>query len=185
MVTTAPEIVRLPRPAISAAEAHVRASRLRLVLTDCDGVLTDGGVYYSESGEALRRFSVRDGMGVERLRRAGVKTVIVTRERSDFATRRAEKLGLPHVFVGVQDKGTILPTLLQKAHCAVEEVAFIGDDVNDLELLEILARTGLTGAPADAMPEVAAAVHYRCQHAGGSGAFREFAEWILSLRTER
>ena len=185
MVTTAPEIVPARRPAISAAEAHVRASRLRLVITDCDGVLTDGGVYYSESGEALRRFSVRDGMGVERLRRAGVKTVIVTRERSDFAARRAEKLGLPHLFAGVQDKGTMLPTVLEKTHCGVEDVAFIGDDVNDLELLEIVGRTGLTGAPADAMSEVAAAVHYRCERSGGAGAFREFAEWILALRKDR
>ena len=100
-----------PRPggpgasgALSPAELHRRAARLRLVLTDSDGVLTDTGVYYSERGEELKRFSIRDGMGVERLRNAGVDTGIVTGERSPSVVRRAEKLGLPHVLLGVKDK---------------------------------------------------------------------------------
>src|SRR5215470_14453346 len=95
------------------AELRARARRLRLVLTDSDGVLTDGGVYYGDSGEALRRFSVRDGMGVERLREAGVATAIVTRERSEPVARRAEKLALPFLFLGVHDKAAHLPAILR------------------------------------------------------------------------
>ena len=159
-----------------------RAQRLRLVLTDCDGVLTDGSVYYGESGEALRRFSVRDGMGVERLRAAGIETAIVSREPSANIARRAEKLRLPYLYLGVRDKAAHLPAILAETGLEVSHLAFIGDDVNDLELLAAVSEHGLTAAPADAMPEVLAVCHHPCQARGGAGAFREFAEWILSLR---
>ena len=168
----------------STAELAARARRLRLVLTDSDGVLTDGGVYYSDSGEALRRFSVRDGMGVERLREAGIATAIVTRERSEPVARRAEKLALPVLFLGVHDKAAQLPAILQDTGLALDALAYIGDDVNDLGILAAVAAEGLTGAPADAMPEVLACCHYACAARGGHGAFREFAEWILRLRRE-
>jgi len=159
-----------------------RARRLRLVLTDCDGVLTDGSVYYSEAGESLRRFSVRDGMGVERLRRAGIGTAIVSREPSANIARRAEKLGLPHLFLGVRDKAAHLPRILAETGLELADLAYVGDDVNDLEILTAVGEQGLTGAPADAMPEVLAVCHYLCAARGGAGAFREFAEWILHLR---
>jgi len=163
-------------------ELAVRAARVRLVLTDCDGVLTDGAVYYSADGEALRRFSVRDGMGVERLREAGIATAIVTREESSAIARRAEKLHLAHAFLGVRDKERQLPALLRQTGCALRELAYIGDDVNDLGIIAAIAAQGLTAAPADAVAEVSAAVHHRCLARGGHGAFREFAEWILSSR---
>jgi len=162
-----------------------RARRLRLVLTDCDGVLTDGSVYYGETGEALRRFSVRDGMGVERLRLAGIATAIVSREPSANIARRAEKLRLPHLFLGVRDKAAHLPAILAETGRTVAELAYIGDDVNDLEILSAVGEEGLTAAPSDAMPEVLAAVHYLCTARGGAGAFRDFAEWILRLRLEQ
>lgn len=161
--------------------AH-RARRVRLVLTDSDGVLTDGGVYYSDTGEALRRFSVRDGMGVERLREAGIATAIITRELAGCVARRAEKLRLPHCFLGVQDKAAHLATVRQQTGLPLDALAYIGDDVNDLGILTAIGERGLTAAPADAMPEVLAAVHHRCVARGGHGAFREFAEWILRLR---
>jgi 3-deoxy-D-manno-octulosonate 8-phosphate phosphatase (KDO 8-P phosphatase) len=167
---------------LTRADAVRRGRRVKLVLTDCDGVLTDGGVYYSEYGEALRRFSVRDGMGVERLRESGIATAIVTREQSRAVERRAEKLRLPHVFLGVRDKERVLPEILRDTGLALDQLAYIGDDVNDLGLLQAVGREGLTGAPADAMAEVVAAVHCRCLNPGGFGAFREFAEWILDLR---
>jgi 3-deoxy-D-manno-octulosonate 8-phosphate phosphatase (KDO 8-P phosphatase) len=163
-------------------ELAERAARVRLVLTDCDGTLTDGTVYYSEAGEAMKRFSLRDGLGVERLREAGIATAIVTREVSLLVRRRAEKLHLPFFFDGIGDKAAHLPAIERETGLAGEALAYIGDDLNDLGILEAVARSGLTACPADAVPEVRQAVHYCASAAGGLGAFREFAEWILRLR---
>jgi 3-deoxy-D-manno-octulosonate 8-phosphate phosphatase (KDO 8-P phosphatase) len=164
------------------AEARRRARRLRLVLSDCDGVLTDGGVFYGASGEEMKRFSIRDGMGVERLRQAGIESGIVSGEVSPSILRRAEKLGLPHVLLGVKDKRAAVQGLCTSLGLRLEEVAYIGDDVNDVTLLVALAGQGLTAAPSDALPEVARLVHHLCQVPGGSGALRDFAEWLLGLR---
>jgi 3-deoxy-D-manno-octulosonate 8-phosphate phosphatase (KDO 8-P phosphatase) len=161
-----------------------RARRVRLVLTDSDGVLTDAGVYYSDRGEELRRFSVRDGMGVERLRAAGIATAIVTRERAGAVARRAEKLNLPHLFLGVHDKAAHLPVIQRETGLPLAALAYIGDDVNDLGILAAVGAEGLTAAPSDAMPEVLAVCHHVCAARGGHGAFRELAEWILRLRRE-
>jgi len=169
-------------PTLSALELSARAKRLRLLLTDCDGVLTDGGVYYSESGEILRRFSVRDGMGVELLREAGVETAVVTRESSECIRQRAAKLRLPFAFTGIKDKAAHLGVILLESGLAKETLAAIGDDVNDLGLIQAVGERGLTAAPSDAMPEVLEAVHYRCAARGGFGAFRDFAEFVLRLR---
>jgi 3-deoxy-D-manno-octulosonate 8-phosphate phosphatase (KDO 8-P phosphatase) len=173
-----------PRFVLTPVEVEARARRLKLVLTDCDGVLTDAGVYWSDGGEVMRRFSVRDGMGVELLRGAGIATAILSRELSPCVARRSEKLGLPHLFLGVQDKEAHFPRILEVAGVGAGEVAFIGDDVNDAALLARVSWRGLTAAPADAMPSVAGMVHYRCSAPGGHGAFREFAEWILEARGE-
>jgi len=168
--------------ALSAEQLVARARQVRLVLTDCDGVLTDGTVYVGEHGEALKRFSLRDGMGVERLREAGIETAIVTRERSPIVARRAEKLRLPHLFEGVLDKAAELPRILAASGRGRHEVAYIGDDLNDLGILGEVGREGLTASPFDALEPVANAVHHVCRARGGEGAFREFAEWILRLR---
>jgi 3-deoxy-D-manno-octulosonate 8-phosphate phosphatase (KDO 8-P phosphatase) len=176
--------VRLATPshrALSAPELVVRAQRLRLVLTDCDGVLTDGTAWYSERGEELKRFSLRDGMGVELLRHDGIETGIVTRERSGPVRRRAEKLGVV-LFEGVRDKEAELPRILAATEREAGELAYIGDDVNDLGILRAIRSEGLTAAPADATPAVTAQAQLRCQARGGEGAFREFADWILRLR---
>jgi 3-deoxy-D-manno-octulosonate 8-phosphate phosphatase (KDO 8-P phosphatase) len=162
-----------------------RAARIRLLLTDCDGVLTDGGVYYGDSGEVLKRFNIRDGMGVARLRAAGIETGIITGETSPSVARRAEKLRLEHVHLGVSDKLAALPKILERAGLELDQVAFIGDDVNDLGALSAITKAGLTGAPNDAMQPVLDVVHYRTRLSGGHGAFRELAEWILSARTGR
>ncbi|AUX43718.1 3-deoxy-D-manno-octulosonate 8-phosphate phosphatase [Sorangium cellulosum] len=166
--------------AISDAELSARARRIRLVLTDCDGVLTDTGVYYSERGEELKRFSLRDGMGVERLARAGVASAIVTGETSPSVRRRADKLGM-RLFLGVRDKGAHLPSILRETGVSLPEVAYIGDDVNDLAIMLAVAEVGLTAAPADAVADVLCAAHRRCEARGGHGAFRDFADWILKL----
>ncbi|HEU4732918.1 MAG TPA: HAD hydrolase family protein [Kofleriaceae bacterium] len=163
-------------------DAAARAARLALVVTDNDGVLTDGTVYVSAAGEQLKAYSVRDGMGVERLRAHGVATGVLTREPPPLIAPRAAKLELPHLWTSVRDKRGHLGRILEDAGVSLDRLAYIGDDLNDLELLELVGAVGLTAAPADAMPRVRDAVHYVCDAPGGRGAFREVAEWLLSLR---
>lgn len=156
-----------------------KAQRIKLLLTDVDGVLTDNGVYYGENGEVMKRFSIRDGMGVERLRKlCGIDTGIMTGELSPSVARRAEKLQITHLYLGVKDKLGRLNEVMRTHQLSWEEIAFIGDDVNDLEVLQ---RVGLSACPGDAMPAVREVVHYQCQERGGYGAFREFAEQIIQL----
>jgi 3-deoxy-D-manno-octulosonate 8-phosphate phosphatase (KDO 8-P phosphatase) len=170
----------------------LRAARLRLVITDVDGVLTDGGVYYSERGESLKRFSLRDGMGVELLRDAGIETAFMTREDSAIVARRAEKLRVRHCYLGVADKRAALPRVQQEAglqgglEAGLDDgqIAYIGDDVNDLEIMAALALRGLVGAPVDAIAAARALAHHVTRRPGGQGAFRDFADWLLDLRQE-
>lgn len=172
-----------PPPVLADAELCARARRIALVLTDSDGVLTDAGVYYSERGEELKRFSIRDGMGVERLRNAGIATAIVTGEKSGSVVKRAEKLGI-RAYLGVKDKAALLPAILAEHGVEIGQVAYIGDDVNDVPAMRAIRESGLIGAPADALTMVLAEVHHRTEEPGGHGAFRGFAEWILALREE-
>ncbi|HEY7373882.1 MAG TPA: 3-deoxy-D-manno-octulosonate 8-phosphate phosphatase [Polyangia bacterium] len=169
-------------PPLFERELEMRAARIKLVATDVDGVLTDGCVYYGDDGEVLKRFSLRDGMGVERLRGDGIETAFVTRESSRIVSRRAEKLKIRLCYLGVADKRALLPDMLAEAGIAANEIAYIGDDVNDAGIIAAVAPRGLVAAPLDAVPSVLHSVHYRCAQPGGVGAFRDFAEWILDLR---
>jgi len=165
---------------MSEDQLRTSAARIKLLLTDVDGVLTDNGVYYSEHGEVMKRFSIRDGMGVERLRKlAGVDTGIITGETSPSVVRRAEKLQIRELYLGIRNKLGTVEEILQRLQLRWEEIAYIGDDVNDLEVME---RAGLAACPADAMPQVSEIVHYHCRNKGGYGAFREFAEWLIELK---
>ena len=163
-------------------ELRRRASAVKLVLTDNDGVLTDTGVYYGPSGEVFKRFSIRDGMAVRLLRSVGIETAIITGETSPSIRRRAEKLKMRFLYLGIEDKLMQLENILASTRLSAHEIAFIGDDVNDLGIIKAIRKEGLTGAPADAMPRVASAVHYVCDTPGGRGAFREFADWLIALR---
>jgi len=165
------------------ADAAQRAARLALVITDNDGVLTDGTVYVSAAGEQLKAYSVRDGMGVERLRDHGIATAIVTREGPALIAPRAHKLEVRHLWTSVRDKHAHLGRILDEADVALDQLAYLGDDLNDLDIIEAIGEVGLTAAPADAMPRVRDAVHYVCEAPGGRGAFREVAEWLLRLRS--
>jgi 3-deoxy-D-manno-octulosonate 8-phosphate phosphatase (KDO 8-P phosphatase) len=167
---------------LEPAELRRRARAIRLVLSDVDGVLTDAGVYYSAIGEEFKRFSLRDGMGVELLRGAGIQTGLVSRERSPIVLSRARKLELRHVFLGVHDKLAALDGILAQADVPLDAVAYIGDDVNDLGVLERIATVGLTAVPADAMSDVKAIAHLVTEARGGEGAFREFADSIRQWR---
>ena len=156
-----------------------KARKIKLILTDNDGVFTDTGVYYSDKGEMLKRFSIRDGMGVERLKKiSGIETGIITGELSPSVKKRAEKLGIKKLHLGVKDKTSLLKKILKEDSLKAENIAFIGDDVNDIELIK---SAGLSAAPADAMPDIKNIVDYVCDERGGYGAFREFAELIIVL----
>jgi len=161
-------------------ELAAKARRIRLVLTDCDGVLTDGGVYYSGRGEEMKRFNIRDGMGVERLRHHGVATGIVTGELSPSVAQRAEKLKISELHLGIKDKATLLQSILTRLGLVAEEVAFLGDDTNDVEILGLV---GLAACPADATDFARAVAHFRCTVPGGHGCFRELAEFIIASQT--
>jgi YrbI family 3-deoxy-D-manno-octulosonate 8-phosphate phosphatase len=159
--------------------ARARAARIQLVLTDCDGVLTDGAVYCGEAGELTLRFSRRDGHGVARLREAGIAVGILTREDSPIVAGRAEKLGITDLYAGVVDKRAALETIARSHGLAFDQIAYVGDDVHDLPVLEAV---GFSAAPTDAEPAVRAAVDAVLSRPGGHGAFREFAETILAAR---
>jgi 3-deoxy-D-manno-octulosonate 8-phosphate phosphatase (KDO 8-P phosphatase) len=169
---------------LEMGEVLRRARGIKLVVSDVDGVLTDANVYYSARGEELKRFSMRDGMGVERLRNSGIDTAFLTREDSPIVVQRAHKLRVTHTHLAVRDKREFIERWLSKLSIPRSRVAYIGDDVNDLEAMCFVAEEGLTGAPSDAMPEVLEVAHFRATRGGGQGAFREFAELLISSQTQ-
>jgi YrbI family 3-deoxy-D-manno-octulosonate 8-phosphate phosphatase len=160
-----------------------KLEKIKLVITDVDGVLTDTGVYYSEKGEELKRFSIRDGMGVERLRRyAGIETIIITGENSGSVKARAKKLGIEEYYLGVKNKLQLLDEILKKIKVDSENIAYIGDDVNDLNLME---KVGFKATPADGTVFIKRIADYVCETKSGNGAFREMAELIISYNVKK
>ncbi len=159
-----------------------KASRIKLLITDCDGVLTDGGVYYGEDGEQLKKFNIQDGMGVERLRKlTGIETAIITGEASPSLVKRAEKLQIVELHLLAKDKPAVLREMLSRLQLTGEQIAYIGDDYNDLEIMKLV---GFTASPSNALPGIKAHVDYVCENKGGEGSFREFAELIIELKNE-
>ncbi len=160
-----------------------KARKIKLVLTDCDGVLTDTGTYYSANGEEMKRFSIRDGMGTERLRKlCNIETGIVTGENSGIVSRRAEKLNITEVHLGIKDKAKLVREIAERLNLKLEEIAFIGDDTNDLEILKLV---GLTAAPSDATRFAKELVDIIVESKGGHGAFRDFAEFIIEANLKK
>jgi len=161
-------------------ELQEKARKIKLLITDCDGVLTDGGVYYGEQGEVLKKFNIKDGMGVERLRKlADVHTSIITGEVSPSVIKRAEKLQITELHLGIKDKLSVLIQIMVNRNLLKHEIAYIGDDVNDIEIMQ---NVGLTACPADAISFTKNIADYVCQSKGGEGCFREFAEFIIALK---
>jgi 3-deoxy-D-manno-octulosonate 8-phosphate phosphatase (KDO 8-P phosphatase) len=160
-----------------APPAPGRLAGIRFLYADGDGVLTDGKVYVGPDGVEWKRFSLRDGMGVERLRKlAGVEVGIISGEDSPALARRAAKLGITRLYLGIKDKRAVLESAAQAEGLPLSGFAFIGDDVNDLE---VMAAAGFSACPADAMPAVVAAAEYVCRNRGGEEAFREVCELII------
>ena len=152
---------------------------LKLFATDVDGVLTDAGMYYGESGEELKKFHTRDGMGLKLLQAEGVITAIITMENTKIVERRGMKLDIPEVFQGAKDKVAVLFALSEKYGIPFDQMAYIGDDVNDVEALRAV---GYAAAPADCVQQVRRVVHYVCKKRGGEGAVREVIDRILAAK---
>lgn len=145
---------------------------------DVDGTLTDGKLYIGSNGEVMKAFNVKDGMLISSLEKYDVIPVVITGRQSVITARRCEELGITEVHQGVKDKISQLTKIAEKYNCRLDNIAYIGDDINDLECLQIC---GISGCPADAVREVKAAVDYICQNNGGYGAVREFIEYIITV----
>ena len=155
------------------------ARRLRLLVLDVDGVLTDGRVTYTTSGEETKTFHVRDGLGVQLLVAAGVRVAIISGRASEVVSRRAAELSIEPVLQGIGDKVAAFEQLLYDFDCPEECSGYIGDDLPDLP---VLRRTGLSFAVADAAPEVRTTAHVVLRAGGGQGAVREACEMILRAK---
>lgn len=160
-------------------DVRARAEKIRLVLLDVDGVLTDGRLYYGPEGEALKAFHVRDGLGVRLLQENGVEVGIITARKSAPLERRVSDLRIRHFFPGQDDKLACYEALKKKLSLDDNEIAYVGDDLIDLPILH---KVGLAVTVADGHPMVKGAVHYATEAPGGNGAVRELADLILECR---
>lgn len=157
----------------------LRASRIRLVIFDVDGVLTDGRLYFGNDGNETKAFHVRDGHGIRMLMNQGIETAVISGRQAVSVTRRMADLGVSHVQQGVHDKGQAFEELRARLDLPAEAVAFVGDDVIDLP---VMTRVGFAVAVADADPFVVRHAHWQTRTAGGRGAVREVAEFILAAQ---
>jgi 3-deoxy-D-manno-octulosonate 8-phosphate phosphatase (KDO 8-P phosphatase) len=149
----------------------------KLIITDIDGVWTDGGMYYDQSGNEWKKFNTSDSAGILFCKKLNIKTAIITGEETEIVKRRAEKLKVDFLFQGVKDKLAVAIDLCQKLDIFLNEVAYIGDDINDLKLLK---EVGFSSCPENAADYIKNKVHYITKKKGGEGAYREFVEYIVS-----
>ena len=157
-----------------------RARKIKLLLMDCDGVLTDGRLYFTESGEAMKVFHVRDGQGLALWHKAGFRSGIITgRGAEKILEKRATELGIHYIKARSQDKAKDFEDILQSENISASEVAYIGDDIGDICLME---KVGLPIAVADAVSEVFPYIIYKTEKAGGFGAVREVTDLLLSAK---
>ncbi|HWP35319.1 MAG TPA: HAD hydrolase family protein [Thermodesulfobacteriota bacterium] len=168
-----------PSAAPLPPELLARARRIRLVVLDVDGVLTDGGIAVASDGSETKTFHVRDGHAIKLLQHAGIEVALVSGRRSAPVVRRAAELGISLVVQGASDKAASFEAILAARGLEAAEAAGVGDDIVDLPLLR---RAGLAVAVADSAPELAPYVHYVTRAPGGRGAVREVAELILKAQ---
>lgn len=150
---------------------------IKLVITDIDGVWTDGGMYYDNNGNEFKKFNTSDSAGVMMLRGLNIPLVIMTGEDTAIVKRRAEKLKVDYLFMGIRNKLLVATTLCRDLGVTLEETAFIGDDINDVPLLRAV---GLSATPANAVDYVRSEANWRLSRKGGDGVFREFVEKIVN-----
>ncbi|MCU0549105.1 MAG: HAD-IIIA family hydrolase [Leptolyngbya sp. Prado105] len=164
---------------LSQAEFEVRLAKVRLLALDVDGVMTDGGLYYTETGEELKKFNVKDGLGIQRAISCGIEVAILSAGSSPATLHRAKRLGIQHVYIRVPDKLVALKQLCDRLNLSLEQVAYIGDDLVDIPAMESV---GVPITVADAMPENQAIAHYITQKSGGQGAVREVCDLLAKQR---
>jgi N-acylneuraminate cytidylyltransferase len=155
---------------------QARASRIKFLVLDVDGTLTDAGMYYGPAGEALKKFNTRDAHGLQRLREQGIGVCVITTETSPSVEARMKKLRIDEYYPGVSDKFPLLLELSKRWDVPLENIGYVGDDLSDLECL---SHAGVAFCPADAVPRVARQAHYICEYPGGQGAVREVCDLIL------
>ncbi|MGY5146747.1 MAG: KdsC family phosphatase [Candidatus Nitrosopumilus sp. bin_7KS] len=156
-----------------------KCMKLKLITTDVDGVLTDGGRYYGNNGESMKKFHTRDGMGVNILLRNNIKTGIITKEKSKIVSKWADEMNVSLLFMGQKHKEQTLLEICKKYNYQNSEISYIGDDVNDIKLMKLV---GFSAAPNDAIDEVKNNADYVCSHNGGDGSFREIVDLILKIK---
>ena len=153
-----------------------KPKNIKILLTDVDGVLTDGGMYYNSKGDFMKKFHARDGMGVTLLRKKGIPTIIVTKEKTDIVRKWASKMKIAKIFDGIQNKEKIVDEICKKYKVTASQIGYIGDDVNDIELLK---KVGFSATPKNGITKVQKIVDYICKKNGGEGAFREIADLLI------
>ncbi|MCM1342927.1 MAG: HAD hydrolase family protein [Lachnospiraceae bacterium] len=154
---------------------------IKFLVIDVDGTLTDGKVYIGNDGELCKAFYVRDGIGIKAVIRNGIIPVILTSRESEIVIRRCEELGIDHIYQGAEDKKTALTEIMDTLSISPDELAYIADDINDLESMKL---AGVRACPNDASPEIRRISDFVCFSNGGEGAVREFCEYILQQNIE-
>ena len=167
-------VARLP-----TADLKKRLAGIKLLSLDTDGILTDGGIYFTDSGDELRKFNVKDGMGIKIAQAAGIDIAIITASSTPSIGHRATGLGVDHVFLGVEDKAQTLKRLCDRLKISPDQVVHVGDDLNDIPVLELV---GVPISVADAMPSAKDAACYVTDRRGGDGAVREICDLIATAK---
>ena len=156
-----------------------KLKNVKILLTDVDGVLTDGGMYYSGSGDTMKKFHARDGMGISLLKKNGIPTVIVTKEKTQMVKKWAKKMPIAKLYDGILKKEDVLEKISKEFKVKPSEIAFIGDDVNDINLLKLV---GFSAMPNDGIKQLKSICDYQCRTTGGNGVLREIAELIFERK---
>ena len=175
----------IPHPAESLVLAKIpaalreRLARIKLMIFDVDGVLTDGSLWYGEQGEMFKRFNALDGHGLKMLATSGIKVALVTGREGPIVDRRAAELGLGDVIQNVRDKGAVLTELVARYHLTLEDSRFMGDDLIDLPAMQ---RAGFAASVPEAPPYMTQAAHWVATKSGGKGAARECCDLILAAQ---
>ena len=152
---------------------------IKLLIMDVDGTMTDGKIYIGNNGEIMKAFSSKDGYGLNvLLKKAGIKTAIITGRTSQIVANRAKEVGISELYQGVTDKPSAMADMLGKLNLTAQNVAYIGDDLNDLECMKLC---GVSACPNDAHKAVKECADFVCEHNGGHGAVRDFIDYLLSL----
>ena len=156
-----------------------KIKKIEILLTDVDCVLTDCGMYYDKRGDSMKKFHTRDGMAVTLLRKKRIPTIIVTKEKTIIVRKWAKRMKVYKTYDGIIDKVSILSKICKTFNVKSEQVAYIGDDVNDLELLK---NVGFSAVPNDAISEAKIIADYICKTNGGNGVLREIADLVISAK---